>query len=195
MPEAIDFEDDDNRYIEMPGGRFYMAEPTFDLSDIAYTLARQPRWNATSSKFISVAEHSVHVSYLIQEEGGEPFEGLCHDVTEAYLGDVPGPWKAYLPDFVKLESYLWKKFVEQLWRDCGVHAPELDPDGHSKECKVADWRSLFIEAREVMKSQGRGWIKEDQHSATIMDMPCHFWEPEEAEERFLLRWDELTWDP
>jgi hypothetical protein len=196
MPEASDFKLDENKYIEMPSGRrFFMADPIFYLPDIAYVLARQPRWNATSSKFISVAEHSIRVSYLIQEEGGKPFEGLCHDVTETWLGDVPGPWKSMLPDFVALEAYLWKSFVERLPVDCGVNAPELNPDGHTAECKRADWRALFIEAHEVMPSQGRDWFNYDDYARTTLDMPCHFWDPEEAEERFQIRWDELTWDP
>ena len=196
MPEAFDFSAVEHQYIEMPSGRhFYLSDMQFNLEDIAYCLAHQGRWNGSSTKQISVAEHSVHVSYLIIEEGGKPFEGLTHDVPEFALGDVPGPWKALLPDYCKLEAGVWREFVTKGLAQLGVHAPELSPDGVSKECKAADWRSLFIEAREIMPSQGRGWVGEDKYAATDADMMCHFWEPAEAMERFLLRWDELTWDP
>ena len=193
MPDENDFIAEDTQYIQMPSGRrFYINNPQFYLPDIAYTLARQPRWNATSSKFVSVAEHSVRVSYLIQEEGGAPFEGLTHDITEAFLGDVPGPFKSLLPDFVALEKRIWTSFVDRLQDDFLVAAPELDRNGHSKECKRADWRALFIEAREVMVGQGRDWVGYDEFKPDETDLPCHFWDPEEAELRFLNRWDELT---
>jgi len=192
MPTAEDFEGLESRYMEMPSGkRFYMANPEFDIEDIAFTIARQPRFNGTSSKFISVAEHCVRVSYLIAEmDSGTPIEGLCHDVTEAYLGDVPGPWKILLPDFVELETYLWINFTDWLLKTHNVDIPHE----HSPGLKRADWWSLMIEAREVMKSQGKGWhVPPDVPSVGVLDMPCYFWEPEEAEARFLNRFYELVW--
>lgn len=196
MPEAFDFSAVEHQYIEMPSGRpLYLSNMQFHLDDIAHCLAHQFRWNGASSKGVTVAEHSVHVSYLIIEEGGKPFEGLCHDVPEFALGDVAGPWKALMPDYVKLEAFVWREFVTNGLEQLGISAPELSPDGVSKECRVADWRSLFIEAREVMPSQGRGWVGEDKYAATDADMMCHFWEPDEAMDRFLNRWHELTWAP
>lgn len=190
MPEAIDFSDVKHRYIEMHTGRkFYMADPTFDWREIARGLSNLTRWNGTSSMPMTVAEHSIRCSY---ETEGDPLEALLHDVTEVWLGDVPGPWKALLPDFVKLEQYLWEAFVD--W----VEEQHPDQKGRlnkqmKQETKDADWRVLFIEARELMPSQGRGWVGEDKYMWTDMDAPCYHWTSEEAESRFLNRLEELTW--
>jgi hypothetical protein len=200
MPEAEDFSCPDNLYMEMPSGkRWYMDHPTFDLEDIAYSLANQNRFNGTGRRFMSVAEHSVRVSYLINEyqhmaDGGlkvYAIEGLVHDVPEAYLGDVPGPWKALLPDFVKLEQHIWRHFIMS-----PMMIKHNLSEKHTTACKFADWRALFIEAREIMPTQGRDWATPDYWQsvhATVNDPPCWFWSPAEAEERFILRFHELTW--
>ena len=193
MPEAIDFSLVEHQYIEMPSGRkFSMAEPEFYLPDLVYAIARQPRWNGTSKRPIYVAEHLVHVSHLIIEEGGDPFEGLCHDLHEAILGDVPGPWKALLPDFCKLEAYLWRKMVESMEEQLWVREHGLDPEGVSPECKRADWHSLMIEGYETMPTGGKDWFRPEGVDRTVADLPLHYWSSEEAEERFHQRWDELT---
>lgn len=190
MPEAIDFSAAEHQYMEMHTGRkFFIANPTFDMDEICYALARQRRWNGTSSRDMTVGEHSVRVSYETEDD---PLEGLLHDVTETWLGDVPGPWKALLPDFVRLEQYLWEAFVK--WFDVTYPqcAGRLNPK-MSRGTKDADWRVLFIEAREIMPSQGRGWVGEDRFACTESDAPCYFWTPEEAEQRFYMRFQELTW--
>ena len=191
MPEAIDFSEASHQYMEMhTGSRFYISDPVFNMDEICYALSNQRRWNGTSSRDMTVAEHSVRVSY---ETEGDPLEGLLHDMTETYLGDVPGPWKALLPDFCSLEQYLWGAFID--WFDvtypncAGRLQKKMKP-----ETKAADWRVLFIEAREIMPSQGRGWVGEDNYACTVMDPPCYFWTPAEAEQRFHMRFQELTWD-
>lgn len=193
MPEAIDFSDKEHQFIEMPSGkRFYMADPKFNLPDLVYAIARQPRWNGTNTRPIYTAEHCVRVSYLIIEEGGDPFEGLCHDLHEAILGDVPGPWKALLPDFCNLEAYVWRKMVEQMTEDLWVLEHGLDPNGVSIECKRADWRALMIEGHDSMPSHGKDWTCLEGTERTEADPPPYYWSSEEAEERFHQRWDELT---
>ena len=206
MPEAIDFENSASQYMEMPSGKwFYMAAPDFDIEDIAYTLAGQPRFNGTGARnqhdhSISVAEHSVRASYMILTQHNTrvafyndriaALTGLMHDVTEAFLGDVPGPWKALLPDFCKLEEYLWGKICEWINEEYGVTMPlELPP-----EMKYIDYRCLFLEAREVMQTQGRDWVMSDAEGVmpTTWDAPLYWWSPAEAEQQFLRRFYELV---
>lgn len=202
MPEATDFEAADSQYMEMPSGRrFYMSNPTFDIADIAYTLAGQPRFNGTARRnekdhTINVAEHSVRASYMILEyewHGAFPDDrtaamtALMHDATEAILGDVPGPWKILLPDFVKLEDYLWRSICDWVLEQYGIDMPRE----HVAVMKLVDWRCLFLEAREVMTSQGRDWVRYENRP-TFGDAPIYWWSPCEAEDQFLRRFYEIA---
>lgn len=57
------------------------------IEDIAHHLATQNRWCGALREPISIAQHSCHVSCLLQGTG-EELEGLMHDDDEAYLGDM-----------------------------------------------------------------------------------------------------------
>lgn len=56
------------------------------VSDVARSLAYQPRWAGATREFYSVAEHSVMVSRLVPPPFA--FDGLCHDFEEAISGDI-----------------------------------------------------------------------------------------------------------
>lgn len=64
-----------------------LREEDIDIRDIAHHLATINRWCGALHKPISVAQHSVHVSWLCKGTGYE-LEGLLHDASEAYLGEV-----------------------------------------------------------------------------------------------------------
>src|SRR5919108_4617314 len=71
-----------------------------DAGDIARALANQCRFGGHSRVFYSVAQHSVLVSQLVEQRGGDvedAFAALMHDATEAYLGDMPHPLKHRSP--------------------------------------------------------------------------------------------------
>src|SRR5678809_1437773 len=57
------------------------------IEDIAHHLSCINRWCGALREPISVAQHCVHVSWLLQGTGLE-LDGLLHDASEAYLGDV-----------------------------------------------------------------------------------------------------------
>lgn len=137
-------------YIEtLTGNRFYIEKPTFRLDDIAGALAKQCRFTGHVSRFYSVAEHSVLVAKLMQHlDLGDPFEGLMHDGSEAYLADIAAPWKAMLPDYKVLEA----KVEGPLRAHYGLPAT-ITPG-----CKEADWLALFIEASALMPTKAKDWI-------------------------------------
>lgn len=97
-PQAGSFRVWPSRRIVRP---FTISPEDVDLVDIANALARQCRFLGHVSGFVSVGEHSLVVSRLLEERGESPLiqaTGLLHDASEAYLGDISGPLKR-LPAF------------------------------------------------------------------------------------------------
>lgn len=83
------------------------------LSDIAYALARVPRFGGHTCLPWSVAEHCILVSKLV----AEPYklQALLHDATEAYICDIPSPLKnllgtTYRDIETRLATAIGKKF-------------------------------------------------------------------------------------
>lgn len=78
------------------------------IETVAHHLACQGRWNGATQHptdsdriFLSVAEHSVNVSLVLEEDLKRPdlaMAGLLHEVAEAILGDMIRPLK-YSPAF------------------------------------------------------------------------------------------------
>src|SRR5919206_1056969 len=103
-------------YLQTVSGRWvnpFDPDPEqLDAGDIARALANQCRFGGHSRVFYSVAQHSVIVSRLVEERGGDvedAFAALMHDATEAYLGDMPHPLKHRSPlgaDFKAAEENL-----------------------------------------------------------------------------------------
>lgn len=69
----------------------------FDVESLAHSLAQLPRFLGHQRNFVSVAEHSVLVSLVLERELRRKdlaFEGLMHDAHEPLSGgDVPRPFK------------------------------------------------------------------------------------------------------
>lgn len=67
-----------------------------DLEEIAHALSMQCRYNGHVPSFYSVAEHSVRVSVVLEDDGHSAdvqMAGLLHDAAEAYCGDMVRPMK------------------------------------------------------------------------------------------------------
>jgi uncharacterized protein len=136
-------------YIHTKSGRFYLDNPTFDGSSIGHALGNLCRFNGNPRLFYSVAEHSILVSSLMRKiVGGDPFEGLMHDAAEAYLSDVPTPFKRLLPDWTKFEQQVEEPL--RLWARLPRHK--------THECERADKIALFIEAYHLVPEEGRDFL-------------------------------------
>lgn len=123
---------------------------TIHLEDIAAGLARTCRWGGHCDRFYSVAQHSLHCLRLAREmklSRAEQKSALMHDAAEAYLGDMPSPYKSCLPDYQAMEdrftAVIAKRF--QLPR---VLTPAV---------KKIDLIAMATEKRDLMKSCPDEW--------------------------------------
>lgn len=83
-----------------------------DLAEIAHALSHTCRFNGHTREFYSVAEHSVRVSWELEDRGAATSvqaAGLLHDAGEAFIHDVVRPIKHFF--VVAGEPF-------QYWEDC-----------------------------------------------------------------------------
>ena len=75
---------------------FKFKPSSYCIEDVAHSLSNQCRFYGHTRTFYSVAEHSVHVSELVELWGGTIDDqrwGLLHDAAEPYIGDIAKPIK------------------------------------------------------------------------------------------------------
>lgn len=88
-----------------------------DIRDIAHALAQCNRFAGQAKRPISVAQHSVYVSRLVEDRGQSvQRQALLHDASEAYLGDVT-KWLKGTPEFAayrgaedRVQDQIYRKF-------------------------------------------------------------------------------------
>lgn len=83
----------------------------FTLDDIFHALMNVPRFGGHTRFFYSVASHSYNVALLVPDH--LKFQAIMHDATEAYLMDMPTPFKALLPDYQEAEQNLWEAICKK----------------------------------------------------------------------------------
>jgi len=91
------------------------------IQDIAHALACVNRFAGHTAKPLSVAQHSVLVSKLAVSDTGCPpalaskiaLQGLLHDASEAYLGDMTKWLKAAMPVYCEAEERLQQVIFEK----------------------------------------------------------------------------------
>ncbi len=166
--DARRFEVAAGRYIGTASGRFYMHQPVWVLEDVAHSLAQVVRFTGHTRWRYSVAEHSVLVSLLVEELGGDPhdqMEALLHDATESVLADVASPVKSMLPDYKALEKYLDSSMRKQFWL----------PEAQSEIVTRADWLALFIEAAMLMPEHGQDFADPNRIRPDALRMMQQGW--------------------
>jgi hypothetical protein len=174
-------------YLQTVSGRWvdpFDPDPRqLDPGDIARALANQCRFGGHSRVFYSVAQHSVLVSRLVEERGGDTedaFAALMHDATEAYLGDMPHPLKHRSPlgaAFKAAEQHLEQAIRERFRIKADV--PEI---------KRADRALLATERRAF---SGESWHWPELDGVEPLDLELVAWTPDEAAGAFARRYAEL----
>ena len=88
----------------------------FDIQDIAHALSQTCRGNGHVKTLFSVGQHCINCA-LEAELRGFPtrvvLACLLHDASEAYMSDVPRPFKHALPSYVEAEEKLLEMIYEK----------------------------------------------------------------------------------
>jgi hypothetical protein len=151
-------------------------QSNFTIDDIAHGLSNICRFTGQCDRFYSVAEHSVHTSYIVRSEFA--WDALLHDAAEAFIGDVAQPLKSILPDYKRIEARVECAVFDLL----GVNNPLPD-------CvKKADLRMLATEQFQAMGNSDCWPSVQAIHPANLT---LKFWDPATAKKRFLARFVEL----
>ena len=82
---------------------------TLDIRDIAHALSLTCRGNGHVKQFFSVGQHCIMCAREAAARGYSRrviLGCLLHDASEAYMSDVPRPFKEMLHEYVKLEDKL-----------------------------------------------------------------------------------------
>ncbi len=173
-----------NTWIETyTGRRFDSYNPKVedvDIIDIAHALSLQCRFNGHCKMFYSVAQHSVYVSELCNQD---PMWGLLHDAAEAYIGDVIKPLKWKLDEFISLEADVMLTICKKF----GLNIIPLN------EVKIADQTLLRLEADVLTATGGKGLSWEPTETIDI-DLKVIPWSSDFAEKRFLETYVSLSYN-
>jgi|GEM_PF-1718398 hypothetical protein len=175
-----------------------------DIEDIASTLSKICRFGARIKPFYTVAQHSILVAAMCEENKNNQFGGLLHDATETYLGDVAKPLKDLLGfSFKRMEERFDKVIFEKygVLPICVKRAKQWDRDlmlcefdflvchnGDSLSYQAANNNEtpLFI---EIVKMAVHKFNL--NRIASIKAEKCHIWDMETAEAAFHLVYEQL----
>lgn len=97
------------------GQRFDTFDPKpmqFNIRDIAVALSRICRFNGHTKRHYSVAEHCILMATHLRNLDApisHAYAALMHDLSEAYLPDMPGPIKVHFPDFIAAEDLIMQR--------------------------------------------------------------------------------------
>ena len=167
--------------IQLYSGRYFSPfdprEEDILIQDIAHHLSNICRFTGAVTRFMSVAQHSVHVSYLVPQK--HALQALLHDASEAYLCDLPKPIKE-LPDmepYRKAEDNLQRLIFRRF-----KVPEEMHPSVHK-----ADMRALATEFRDLMANYPLSKLYGKPDKDTIVPLT-----PTRANQLFMTRYHELT---
>lgn len=119
------------------------------LPDIIRSLAFSTRFNGHTSRPYTIAEHSVHVSYLVdQSDPRLCMTALMHGAAEAYLGDVIRPLKASMPHFNEIEAFVLDVIGQALG---------FNPTYKADEVRYADDAMLRLEMLSLTNMPREVW--------------------------------------
>lgn len=167
--------------LTISGNYFQLNDPhnsEFTIGDIAHALSNLCRFSGHCREFYSVAQHSVLVSLLVPAE--HALMALLHDAAEAFIGDMTSPLKAMLPEYKTIESNI----TNAIYKRFHVGPHQYPTIKHADLVALATERLYLLPETEYQWECIKG-IK------PLRLQELHGWEPEEACDKFLERFDEI----
>lgn len=163
--------------------QFHFLDPKLEdihILDIAHALSLTCRFGGHCSVFYSVAEHSILLAKILEDEGAEPLTvlaGLLHDAEEAYLPDIPQPIKAQMPDaqaiYKTLENAIDMRF----------------------DILDADWPRILALDRRLCITEAKAlgvWNKHWPDVGPPLDIDLFLWSSDDAKQLFIVNFVELN---
>lgn len=109
------------------GKKFYLLDPQVDdisIIDIAHALSNKCRGGGHTTFFYSVAQHSINIVKYLKQQNAEAkilLAALLHDASEAYVPDVPSPFKPLIRGFKEIENrvqeVIWDAFNLEIYEE------------------------------------------------------------------------------
>ena len=158
------------------GKRFYPLDPRpedVSIIDIAHALSLVCRFNGHVRHHYSVAQHSVLCAcHVINRHGNRAaLYALLHDAAEAYVCDIPRPFKGDIGGYAKIEASVQAAILQ------AFGLPPMTEAQHAI-VKEADDIALYNEATALLSVAA--WVPD-------IDFPkiqIEHMQPESAEKRF-----------
>jgi hypothetical protein len=168
-----------NPYIRLHSGRkFYFLDPKpnqIDITDVAISLSRLPRFCGHTSKPYFVGQHCCIACDLAPDNLKRAV--LMHDMAESVTNDIPAPLKVCLPQFKEVENRVERMLAKKF------RVPFPFPSG----VKEIDLKMLTTEQRDLMP--GDEWSFSPFLPYDIKIVP---WDSRKTYREFLKRFHRLT---
>lgn len=164
------------------------------IDEIAHALARLNRFAGhTRDAGYSVAEHSVHVAYRLNQDAA--LCGLMHDAHEAFMGDITSPVKMALSE---LGGKAALRALDQRLRDAVGKRFCLNADPFAwHDVHIADLRMLATERRDLLGPEAQPWnLRVDGLPVEpYEDFTLSPWDAPTSERKFLQLFEHLGGKP
>jgi 5'-deoxynucleotidase YfbR-like HD superfamily hydrolase len=148
-------------------------EEMIEIGDIAKALSLICRFGGQIPRFYSVAQHSILVQALCPPE--LKLEGLLHDASEAFLGDVIKPLKTLLGENYKGIEFNFETLIFQKF---GLDVSRL------QEVKQYDLQAYDLEDQALRQNKTQPFMKALDNAGMCIAGTEVYWRPIIAEVEF-----------
>lgn len=148
------------------------------ILDIAHSLANTCRWGGHCKEFYSVAQHSIEVMHRVSPPN--KLAALLHDAAETYIGDMPSPIKATLPDYKRLEEIIMTAIADKFEFQLPLN----------QEIKDADKFACIWEAHNLLRDTALVEQWGGKNPEPYRKIKC--WSPATAKYSFIHEFERLT---
>ncbi len=136
---------------------------TLIITDMAHALSNIPRFGGHLAKFYSVAQHLILAHMLASPD--EKYNALMHDVSEAYLLDMPKPIKEQLPDYNIIEDRLMRVLAKK-FNFAYPKTPEVQRVDHL----LLDWEKRILIYGDTSKFKKIPTMSHKKATAQFLDL-------------------------